>query len=196
MRKTLSQIVGAGLIACGVLTFLNEFIFPGFFRALWTIMFGILIIFHQLKWKSMINKYFGFLNMWYARGAFFIFVGTNGMTLGSGSNDSNTFSDLFSIVAGGACVFVGLIELAFGFKCSKEAGEADDANPKAGTNAVEPTLSVNVTPNQIAQGANWAAQNPGTVAAVANAGASVAAANSGGGGANPFFGNQHLGGRT
>jgi ABC-type sugar transport system permease subunit len=57
-----------------VLTFLNEFIFPGFFRALWTIMFGILIIFHQLKWKSMINKYFGFLNMWYARGAFFIFV--------------------------------------------------------------------------------------------------------------------------
>ena len=115
------------------------------------------------------------------------------MTWESGSSGEVTGGDILSLVAGFACCFVGVVELLFGFKCNGEGQgdvEAGNQNPRAAGATSEPTLTVNLTPNQVAQGANWAAQNPGTVAAVGNAAAG--AANASGGGANPFFGNQHL----
>ena len=115
------------------------------------------------------------------------------MTWESGSSGEVTGGDILSLVAGFACCFVGVVELLFGFKCNGEKEgdvEGGNQNPRAAGATSEPTLTVNLTPNQVAQGANWAAQNPGTVAAVGYAAAG--AANASGGGANPFFGNQHL----
>uniref|UniRef100_A0A7S3AF23 Uncharacterized protein n=1 Tax=Haptolina ericina TaxID=156174 RepID=A0A7S3AF23_9EUKA len=62
----------------------------------------------------------------------------------------------------------------------------------ADKSGAEPTISVNITPSQAAQGAQWAANNPGTVKAAADAAGSASSA-SGGGASNPFFGNAHLG---
>ena len=70
--------------------------------------------------------------------------------------------------------------------------EAPRGAKKPAPNSVEPTLTVNLTPNQVAQGATWAANNAGTVAAVGGAVASASGNAGGGGGANPFFGNAHL----
>ena len=128
-----------------------------------------------------------------AGGCFYIFVGTNSMTWESGSNGEVTGGDILSLVAGFACCFVGVVELLFGFKCNGESAgdvEGGNQNQRAAGATSEPTLTVNLTPNQVAQGANWAAQNPGTVAAVGNAAAGAAKAS--GGADNPFFGNQHL----
>lgn len=180
-----------------MLTLLNIFNILNCVRSIWNIIFGTLMIFLQLNWKAMINRNFGFLNHWFLRGAFYIFVGTNSMTWGTGSSGAVTFWDYFSLVAGFACCFVGTVELVFGFKCApeNEGGDAESGINPAQGGAGGPTLSVNLTPNQVAQGANWAANNPGTVAAVANAAGGAAAAAGGGGANNPFFGNAHLGNR-
>ena len=62
----------------------------------------------------------------------------------------------------------------------------------SGGNSVDPVITVNVTPNQLAQGASWAASNASTINAAAGA-VSGASGSGGGGGSNPFFGNKHLG---
>lgn len=185
---------GASARACaGILTLLNIFNILNCVRSIWNIIFGVLMIFLQLNWKQMINRNFGFLNHWFLRGCFYIFVGTNVM---HPMVDGQEFQTWFSWLSGAAACFVGVVELMFGFKCAPESETSDMETGKKGglQNAQEPTLNVNITPNQIGQAANWAAQNPNTVAAVGGAVASGAqAANNAGGGAaaNPFFGNAH-----
>jgi len=110
-------------------------------------------------------------------------VGTNIITNGA----SGDIFVIFSWLAGIACMFVGTIELCLGFKCGDDENEAGEvsgaateaapAEPKSkkgfsnifGSSGKtdpmpasgEPTFTVNVTPNQIAQGANFAANNAG-----------------------------------
>jgi len=159
------------------------------------------MIFLQLKWVKMIKRNFGFLLHWFMRGVFYIFVGTNIMT----TEGEDKGKDFFSVVVGLACIFVGVVELLFGFKCNPTAEDDDDVeaaqggtdkkdkkSKKGGGNSVEPTITVNLTPNQIAQGASFAANNAGAVAAVANAAGAASGGGGGGGGDNPFFGNAHL----
>ena len=182
----------------GVLSILNPLNILNIVRSIWNIIFGVLMIFLQLNWKQMINRNFGFLNHWFLRGCFYIFVGTNVMTT---DESAGAFNIMFSFVAGFPSCFVGGVELLFGFKCAAEGDveRGGDNKAKGGggmeTNQVDPTLNINLTPNQLAQGATWAAHNAGTVAAVGGAVAGAAAASGGGGGgqaANPFFGNNHL----
>merc|ERR1719198_167022 len=138
-----------------------------------------------------------------------------------GFPDRNDFWNKFSYVVGSICLFIGAIELIFGFQCAAlsdtakaeemEAGQPNTQNPaqpseppkkgnwwgggeRAKPAPTEPSFTVNVTPGQVAQGANWAANNAGTVAAVANAAAPAApaAGAAAAGAANPFFGNNHL----
>lgn len=84
------KIAGGLIIASSVLSLLNLFNILHYVRAIWNIIFGTLMIFLQLNWKKMITRNFGFLNHWFLRGCFYIFVGTNTMTWGSGSNGNAT----------------------------------------------------------------------------------------------------------
>jgi hypothetical protein len=83
---------------------------------------------------------------------------------------------------GAGCIFVGFMDMLFGFKCNEKdtanesgMGNANDggANINVSTGG-GPTLTVNVTPAQAAQAASVAAK--------------AAASNSD----NPFFGNRHI----
>ena len=68
--------------------------------------------------------------------------------------DAVTFGDVFSVCAGFASCFVGVVELLFGFKCNSD-GDSDDGGSQGGQgggggrHTVEPTLSVNITPSQV-----------------------------------------------
>lgn len=208
LKRMIAFGCGGLVIASSVFTLLNilKIAFDPLtvIRALWNVLFGVLMIFVQLQWTKWITQRFGFLNGWFGRGMFFLFVGSNVMV-----HDSRGNIEFFSIFTGGCCLFVGGVELLFGFKCGS-ASEAADAEagaqpaaegaktnkirlgfggkPKAEGGSGAPAFTVNVTPNQLAQGATFAANNAGTVAAAANA----AGGAGGGGAANPFFGNAHL----
>lgn len=62
-----------------------------------------------------------------------------------------TFWDVFSVVSGFACCFVGVVELLFGFKCNSDETDVESAQGggSSGRHTVEPTLSVNITPSQV-----------------------------------------------
>ena len=208
LKRVTNLVCGVGVILCAVLSILNiiasVFDLIGFIRQLWNGLFGALMIMLQLNWTEWITRRFGLLPGWFGRGMFFLFVGSNVMV-----HDSRGNIEFFSIFTGGCCLFVGGVELLFGFKCGS-ASEAADAEagaqpaaegaktnkirlgyggkPKAEGGSGAPAFTVNVTPNQLAQGATFAANNAGTVAAAANA----AGGAGGGGAANPFFGNAHL----
>ena len=74
--------------------------------------------------------------------------------------------NVISFVIGGSCIFVGTVELIFGFKCNPE-DTAEQKDVESGANAGNrvtsgpegPTLTVNVTPQQAAQGASWAVRS-------------------------------------
>ena len=196
LKKMLALTCGGLIIATSVLTMLN--IFAVAFnpllgvRCIWNTLFGCMMIFLQLNWLKFIAKNFGFLRHWFLRGCFFIFVGTNVMI-----TEGPAFDVFFSHTAGFACIFVGAVELIFGFKCAetKEGSDLEANNAAGGRHTVEPTLTVNVTPGQVAGAASWAANNAGTVAKVASAASAAGVGSSGNGGGaapNPFFGNSHL----
>jgi len=186
LKAWVAVVCGALVITVSVISFI-EFDLLNCIRAFWNIIFGGLMILLQLKWMKLIKRNFGFLLHWYMRAVFYIFVGTNIWQ----------DNDFFSWCAGFACIFVGVVELIFGCKCHEkiedEEEEAQNGKPNSNNNnrgnAVEPTITVNFTPQQVAQGAQFAANNAGTVAAVANAAGGAAAKS----GDNPFFGNAHLG---
>jgi len=200
LKRWTAFVCGALVITVSILTLLNPFEILNYVRCFWNVVFGFLIIFLQLKWLKMIKRNFGFLLHWFMRGVFYIFVGTNIMT----TDGKDKGKDFFSIVVGLACLFVGVVELLFGFKCNPQAEDDDDVEAaqsgkekkstkgKKGGNTVEPTITVNLTPNQIAQGASFAANNAGAVAAAATAAGAASSGGGGGGGNNPFFGNAHL----
>ena len=179
----------------GVVNILNIEQLLDIVRNIWNVIFGVLMVLLQLNWKKMITRNFGFLNNWVMRSLFYIFVGTNIM------NTTKPWLAFFTLTVGFSCIFVGAIEIIFGFQCAKveEAADEEAGKKKPGKNAVdpggvEPVLTVNLNPNQLAAAGSWAASNAGTLAAAANA--------SGGGGGggnppsdNPFFGNAHAAGR-
>eukprot|EP00964_Phaeocystis_antarctica_P077913 scaffold48416_cov56-Phaeocystis_antarctica.AAC.3 len=110
-----------------------------------------------LNWTEWITRRFGFLTGWFGRGMFYLFVGTNIM---------NPYTDNAGLVVltftfGFACVFVGAVELIFGFKCAPSSADAEA--PRARTESAgpsissggpsasgEPTFNVTVTPSQAA----------------------------------------------
>lgn len=204
MKKVTAFVCGSLVITTAILTILSNVInVLAVVRSIWNIFFGVLMIFLQLNWQKMITRNFGFLKHWFMRATFYIFVGTNTMTWESGPNNDITGGDIFSVVVGSACIFVGVLELLFGFKCHGESEIDDEASKRAKVGESSggvSALQVNITPAQAAQGATFLANNANTVAAVAKAAAPAAAASSGGGGGssgggtadNPFFGNAHL----
>lgn len=220
LKKIMSMFCGVMVILSSIFALLD--IFDSAFnllntiQVLWNLVFGVLMLMHEFKLTTWITLRFGFLNGWFGRGMFYLFVGT--IIMGKGKEG---FWNTFSYFVGFCCIFIGAIELLFGFKCASlsDTAKADDmeaaqgsglptqpaapepaakkANWFGGSRAPtgptnEPTMTVNVTPGQVAGAAGWAANNAGTVAAVANAAAPVAAAGAGAAAANPFFGNQHL----
>ena len=49
----------------------------GKIRSIWNCLFGLLMMFLQWKWDKWITMRFGFLNGWFGRGMFYLFMGTN-----------------------------------------------------------------------------------------------------------------------
>ena len=167
-------------------------------RNVWNTIFGVLMILLQLNWRKMITRNFGFLNNWMMRAMFYIFVGTNIMI-----KEGDAALVISTYVIGFSCMFVGIIEVAFGCQCAhvekeengdlEEGADGEEGSKKkkgrkgqTDPTGVEPVLTVNLNPNQVAAAGSWAASNAGSLAA--------AAGSSGGGGGtsdNPFFGNAH-----
>ena len=161
LKRVTNLVCGVGVILCAVLSILNiiasVFDLIGFIRQLWNGLFGALMIMLQLNWTEWITRRFGFLTGWFGRGMFYLFVGTNIM---------NPYTDNAGLVVltftfGFACVFVGAVELIFGFKCAPSSADAEA--PRARTESAgpsissggpsasgEPTLNVTVTPSQAA----------------------------------------------
>jgi len=220
LKKIMAMFCGVMVILSSVFALID--VFDTAFNLLntiqtcWNLVFGVLMCMHEFKCSTWITLRFGFLNGWFGRGMFYLFVGT--IIMGKGKDG---FWNTFSYFVGFCCIFIGAIELLFGFKCAatSETAQAEDAEaavangpPAAQTGAAAPKKSggffgggaraqtsqagagptLTVTPGQVAGAANWAAQNPGTVASVANAAAPVAAAGGSAAASNPFFGNGHL----
>jgi len=195
LKRVTNLVCGVGVILCAVLSILNiiasVFDLIGFIRQLWNGLFGALMIMLQLNWTEWITRRFGFLTGWFGRGMFYLFVGTNIMDDKSGNAGLIILSYFFGFM----CVFVGAIELIFGFKCAPSSADAEA--PRARTESAgpsissggpspsgEPTFNVTVTPSQALQGAKLAASAGATLAPLA--------ASAGGKPANPFLGNSHL----
>jgi len=120
LKKSFSFIVGGCFIAISILSFL----FGGLInpvtaiRAIWNVIFGILIImlqFGKLKW---IITRFGFLGHWFGRALFYLFCGTNILLIDP--NGGFCIWCFFTWVIGGMCMFVGLVELIFGCRCESD----------------------------------------------------------------------------
>ena len=180
LKRVTNLVCGVGVILCAVLSILNiiasVFDLIGFIRQLWNGLFGALMIMLQLNWTEWITRRFGFLTGWFGRGMFYLFVGTNIM---------NPYTDNAGLVVltftfGFACVFVGAVELIFGFKCAPSSADAEA--PRARTESAgpsissggpspsgEPTFNVTVTPSQAAALA-VRGSSPGLEAAALRAG--------------------------
>jgi hypothetical protein len=87
---------GALVVLTAVLTLLANLLLPlVVIRAIWNILFGLLLLFVQLEWKTVISRNFGFLNHWFMRSWFYLFVGTNVMQWGEGEQRGQ---DILSMV--------------------------------------------------------------------------------------------------
>ncbi len=188
-------MAGGLVIGSGVVSFLTNIAnFPPTeqVRAIWNVIFGSLMLAMQFKLEKYIMRRFGFMQHWFLRGIFYVFVGTNVMDCRDGGNAGSCF---FSVVTGFICMFVGFVELLFGTRCQKAETEEASGGAAPGRAQVNsgpegPSLTVNVTPAQAMQGASWAAK-----AAASNpppAGGASGGGGGGGGSDNPFFGNSHL----
>jgi len=212
-KKAFAALCGIAVIVTSVVTFLRQFAGAHIFtliRAIWNMLFGTVIIVLQLPFEAAITTIvakFGFLAGWFGRGMFYLFVGTNIITPLNDDEDPPWWMYL----VGGCTLGIGCLELMFGFKCVKTTEPEPTAEVPAaggggkkggffkmfggkdsgvGTNAVEPTFSVNVTQSQAVAAAGVAASaaksvGPGVVAQAAGAAGQSQ-------GANPFFGNSHL----
>ncbi len=206
LKKTLTLFVAVSFITVSVLAFVIPpgiiNIFVGI-RAVWNIIFGLLMVSMQFSGAKYTAKHFGFLSKYTGRGLFFLFCGTNIWDM-----SGNSVLNIITWIVGGAAIFCGCLEFVFGCRCEsqddnmkipevqeqpqesqKKSGffgvfgggaGSDSGGPKAsmsgaGTSA-EPSFTVNVTASQAAAAA-------GAAAGVAK---SVAASD------NPFLGNKHL----
>uniref|UniRef100_A0A7S4B8S3 COPI associated protein n=1 Tax=Chrysotila carterae TaxID=13221 RepID=A0A7S4B8S3_CHRCT len=196
--------VGCGIAICvsAVFTLLNLTNILDVFgniRMLWNVLFGILIVLLNLQWYKTISKRFGFLEHWFGRGMFYLFVGTM------------AFADeiWWSYIVGLCTIGVGVLELLFGSRCVDGGEEprqmpdaSEDNNGKNGFFNIfsggakhqgtpvqptgqasnnEPSFTVTVNPSQISQAAS-AVSSVSMGATSSNKPTTE----------NPFFGNAHL----
>mmetsp|Transcript_31693 Transcript_31693/g.102356 ORF Transcript_31693/g.102356 Transcript_31693/m.102356 type:complete len:244 (+) Transcript_31693:104-835(+) len=222
LKKSFSFIVGGAFITIAVLSFLfGGFINPvTMVRAVWNVVFGILMIFLQFGKTKWVITRFGFLGHWVGRALFYLFCGTNILVIDQ--RGGFCIWCFISWVVGGMCMFVGLLEIIFGCRCEaenerlpKQQQNAASANPAFGQpSAMEPSVSngrgkplktKGTFSNVFAPSGGGCQVDPSgggpstaepsfTVnMAGGGGGATRAAAPAAGGGVdNPFFGNAHL----
>jgi hypothetical protein len=213
MKTGMALLCGSLVILTSVITLIaNLALILVVVRSLWNILFGLILLALQLGWaqgENSLMRNFGFLKHWFMRGFFYLFVGTNVMHCG----DHNWMQGecLLSITIGLMCIFVGTVELLFGFKCHEKNDGDEYANAEGGAAGLPAAaesskkkgknkagsgsegVGITITPGQAVQGAQWAAKNPNTVKKGAElANKANGGGGSSGGGDNPFFGNTHL----
>jgi len=214
-KRYAAMLAAAAVIACAVLSIIGcvmamialPLILPVFVNSLVQVVLGALMLCIQLnRFTGTVTKYFGFLNLRIGRGLFYLFVG-NGALLGA-VHSFNLLS-IIGFVVFGCCWFVGLFELC-GPASRHSAGDAmlDPATGAASTTTqplAQPdgSITINLTPAQVAAGANFGANlvannaesawQAAVKASATGGGASSSQAGGGGGessgvGVNPFFG--------
>uniref|UniRef100_A0A7S3F5Y9 Uncharacterized protein n=1 Tax=Haptolina ericina TaxID=156174 RepID=A0A7S3F5Y9_9EUKA len=192
-------VLAASTIAgCFMVIFVLPLFLATFVDALCNLVLGVLMLcLHFHSFPKTISKYFGFLDLRLGRVSYYLFVGCSSVV----NDDKNHALTYASYGAFLACWFVGFLELCGPGGHLDEApldptstlsqplaGSAQSASwppPSGGSLACHSNgnISINLTPSQVAAGANLLANNADSVAAAA-ARASVASASQPG--ANPF----------
>ena len=146
---------GLSMVLCVTAAFGLGLLLPVFVSGLCNLMLGGLMLCLQLNsFSGTISKYFGFLDMWVGRGIFYLFVGNNSLC---GGKDQE-LTHIASYVVFGCCWFVGLCELC-GPKSRHHVGDAM-LDPASGAAAQQDgSITINLTPGQVAAGANFVANN-------------------------------------
>lgn len=162
LKRGVALCTGAAVLTASVLTLLNPadttFKPVSFVRSCWNALFGLLMILVQCRgsrWSATrasppsrptnwIKRRFGFMSGWFGRALFFLFVGTNIVEPDSPS----AATAMLTIVTGVACLFVGAVELLFGFRCA-ERGDGNEGPTGSGNNAAsEPSPNTNAPGHQ------------------------------------------------
>ena len=162
LKRGIALCTGAAVLTASVLTLLNPadttFKPVSFVRSCWNALFGLLMILVQCRgsrWSATrasppsrptnwIKRRFGFMSGWFGRALFFLFVGTNIVEPDSPS----AATAMLTIVTGVACLFVGAVELLFGFRCA-ERGDGNEGPTGSGNNAAsEPSPNTNAPGHQ------------------------------------------------
>ena len=119
VKNIVAALVGVLVLLSSLFSIVNIFtvLFEplDFIRFVWNGLFGVLIVLLELNWVEWVTLRFGFLEGWFGRGMFFLYVGTVVM-----DPDASLSTALFSFVVGGGSIFVGCVELLVGFKCSPD----------------------------------------------------------------------------
>ena len=148
VKNIVAALVGVLVLLSSLFSIVNIFtvLFEplDFIRFVWNGLFGVLIVLLELNWVEWVTLRFGFLEGWFGRGMFFLYVGTVVM-----DPDASLSTALFSFVVGGGSIFVGCVELLVGFKCSPDgtlaAGQqrrAAQVRPARTTRRLAPTRAV------------------------------------------------------
>jgi hypothetical protein len=183
VKRVCALGAGGAFITLSAFTLLNlvqvAFNLALLVRTLWNLLFGALMLLLQFGWfEASISTYFGFLDGWFGRGMFYMFVGNNGLLEQS---DAGGVLVVISYVVWGACWFVGLLEL-FGPRSHEAAKSGDSSSTHYRTDAsslaapLSPNpdggVTVRVTGQQVNQAAQFASDNSSSIwsAAVAGAG--------------------------
>ena len=164
LKRGVALCTGAAVLTASVLSLLNPadttFKPVSFVRSCWNALFGLLMILVQCggsRWSATrasppsrptnwIKRRFGFMSDWFGRALFSLFVGTNIVEPDSPSAATATLT----IVTGVACLFVGAVELLFGFRCA-ERGDGSGGPSGSGNDAAsEPSPPTNAPGNQSA----------------------------------------------
>eukprot|EP00310_Coccolithus_braarudii_P012558 CAMPEP_0183331482 /NCGR_PEP_ID=MMETSP0164_2-20130417/854_1 /TAXON_ID=221442 /ORGANISM="Coccolithus pelagicus ssp braarudi, Strain PLY182g" /LENGTH=206 /DNA_ID=CAMNT_0025499973 /DNA_START=28 /DNA_END=648 /DNA_ORIENTATION=- len=191
MKRVAAFIAGGVLITLAVLSIVGCFLSLLFLtpvgwivivNALWSFLFGVLMVILQIGWgKGLITSYAGFLNSKTGRGLFYLFCGSMGGV--AATKDASFLLVLFAYINWGMCWFVGIFEL-----CGPR--DTQDGSPAELRAGMPPELSVNINAAQASSAASWAMNNSNTVVAIAGAAASASRGNEAQSD-NPFLSQPH-----
>jgi len=182
VKRVAALGAGGAFVTLSVFTLLNlvqvAFNLALLVRTLWNLVFGAIMLLLQFGVADkQLSRWFGFLDGWFGRGMFYLFVGNNGLLEKA---DAGGMLVLISYVVWGACWFVGLLEL-FGPR-SYETTKGDSSSDYRPNTDVAPLaaplnpegdggVTVRVTGAQVSQAARFASDNSSSVWAAAVAGA-------------------------
>eukprot|EP00823_Brevimastigomonas_motovehiculus_P004406 TRINITY_DN2906_c0_g1_i1.p1 TRINITY_DN2906_c0_g1~~TRINITY_DN2906_c0_g1_i1.p1 ORF type:complete len:255 (+),score=53.47 TRINITY_DN2906_c0_g1_i1:62-826(+) len=130
--RILGGVAGLGLLACGIIYIVipgSSFSPKSFVFAIYEVLFGVLIILAELKWKPLL-KWFRFLATYLGLGLFYLFLG------GFALNDA-----WYDIILAICLCAVGIIDLLLACSCKKMKGFEETPMQPMGAGPTPPPSS-------------------------------------------------------